>query len=31
MMKAKEAANMRTNFEFSNAAANQDSDVNSYA
>ena len=31
MIKAKEAANMRTNFEFNNAAANQDSDVNSYA
>ena len=31
MIKAKEAANMRSNFEFSGAGASQDSDVNSYA
>jgi len=32
MIKAKEAANLRVNFEFNSAAAaNQDSDVNSYA
>ena len=31
MIKAKEAANLRVNFEFNNAAMNQDNDVNSYA
>jgi len=31
MVKAKEAANLRVNFEFNSGAANQDSDVNSYA
>jgi hypothetical protein len=31
MIKAKEAANLRVNFEFNNAAMNQDNDVNTYA
>lgn len=31
MLKAKEAANMRTNFEYNAGGAGNDSDVNQYA